>query len=204
METSQQDSSYSEFFRELREEANSYISAKRPMASLRKPSTGIDTQVEVLQRENEELRTQVRFLEQDNLRLRTYCAELEDSVRRLTEALRAASQVQTECAELGDCSSLSESEDDVLLVPLNIASPVQEQSRGIIQSQSDLVSRLRQRVKKHQTFIQHMKRSLEQLLQDRLRERAEHLRTKTKLANLIKSFNSAVPDDARKFVSPGN
>ena len=60
------------------------------------------------------------------------------------------------------------------------------------ESECGEVSRLKDEVTKHKGFIHHLKRSLQDLLIERLQEREEHLRTKSRLDQLLKSIGSKV------------
>lgn len=161
----------SSFFEALREETETYLAANKPLSSA---PTGAG-RIEMLEKENERLREVVRKLEEENMRLAHPQSCTDKYALKLAAALnRIGGSVPPHMCKSRTLTGLQFLSQDSSLPCLSTSLP----------STEELITE----VTKHKAFIQHLKASLQELLEERVKERQEHLLTKSRLEALQRTL----------------
>ena len=140
-----------------------------------------DSRIEFLQKENEKLREMIRILQEENRRLRGMEGNAQGIVDKYALKLAAAlSRIGgTVPSGIGRCRTMSEMKSS------------KSESVGGKLWEGGSVEVLLEEVVKHKAFIQHLKASLQELLEERVRERQEHLLTKSRLEALQRTLEES-------------
>lgn len=168
----------SSFFEALREETETYLAANKPLASA---PTGAN-RLEILEQENARLRAIIRQLEEENKRLRI--SETTPIIDKY--ALKLAAALTKIGGTVPPIISKSRTMTDLQFLSRDSSMPCLRSS-GSLPTAEELITE----VAKHKAFIQHLKASLQELLEERLKERQEHLLTKSRLEALQRTLGES-------------